>query len=82
MAKNTQVIAVSHLAQIAVMSDDEFLIEKHETDGKTVTNVHALDTNGKRMEIVRLLGGTNDAEIALQLADELLKQADNFKHSL
>ena len=82
IAKNTQVIAVSHLAQIAVMSDDEFLIEKHETDGKTVTNVHALDTNGKRMEIVRLLGGTNDAEIALQLADELLKQADNFKRSL
>lgn len=82
IAKNTQVIAVSHLAQIAVMSDDEFLIEKHETDGKTVTNVHALDRNGKRMEIVRLLGGTNDAEIALQLADELLKQAENFKRSL
>lgn len=82
IAKNTQVIAVSHLAQIAVMSDDEFLIEKNETDGKTVTNVHALDRNGKRMEIVRLLGGTNDAEIALQLADELLKQAKNFKRSL
>ena len=82
IAKNTQVIAVSHLAQIAVMSDEEFLIEKHETDGKTVTNVHSLDRNGKRMEIVRLLGGTNDAEIALQLADELLKQAENFKRSL
>ena len=30
IAKNTQIIAVSHLAQIAVMSDEEFLIEKQE----------------------------------------------------
>ena len=47
IAKNTQIIAVSHLAQIAVMSDSEFLIEKQEQDGKTLTKVHALDKDGK-----------------------------------
>ena len=36
IAKNTQIIAVSHLAQIAAMSDSQFLIEKQEMDGKTL----------------------------------------------
>ena len=82
IAKNTQIIAVSHLAQIAVMSDDEFLIEKTESNGKTLTNVHALDAIGRKREIVRLLGGGEMDEFALKHAEELLKQAQEYKKSL
>jgi len=82
IAKNTQIIAVSHLAQIAVMSDAEFLIEKRELDGKTVTEVVALDKNAQRKEIVRLLGGNEGDEYALKHADELLKQANEYKKSI
>lgn len=82
IAKKTQVIAVSHLAQIAVMSDKELLIEKREENGKTLTNVQSLDEDGKRLEIVRLLGGTEHQDIALKHADELLKQAALFKKAL
>ncbi len=82
IAKNTQIIAVSHLAQIAVMSDDEFLIEKQETDGKTLTKVHSLDEREKTQEIVRLLGGSDNDEFALKHAKELLKQAKEYKISL
>ena len=79
IAKNTQIIAVSHLAQIAVMSDDEFLIEKQENEGKTLTKVYALDEREKTKEIVRLLGGTDRDEFALKHAEELLKQAKEYK---
>lgn len=82
IAKNTQIIAVSHLAQIAVMSDNEFLIEKHEQDGKTLTNVFALDGLGKKKEIVRLLGGGEKDEFALKHAEELLAQAEGYKRSI
>ncbi len=82
IAANTQIIAVSHLAQIAVMSDDEFLIEKEETDGKTLTKVYVLDDAAKKKEIVRLLGGTDEDEFALKHAEELLKQAKEFKKTL
>ncbi len=82
IAKGTQIIAVSHLAQIAVMSDNEFLIEKIETAGKTLTKVYALDEEGKRGEIVRLLGGTQKDEYALKHAEELLKQAKEYKISI
>lgn len=82
IAKRTQIIAVSHLAQIAVMSDNEYLIEKHEHDGKTLTDVYELDENGKRLEIVRLLGGTEHQDFALQHANELLKEAAKCKQTL
>ncbi len=82
IAKNIQIIAVSHLAQIAVMSDDEFLIEKKEENGKTLTNVYALDENTKLNEIVRLLGGTDSDEFAKKHAQELLQQAKEYKKAL
>ena len=81
IAKNTQILAVSHLAQIAVMSDFEFLIEKQELDGKTLTHVHALTETEKTQEIVRLLGGTEKDEFALKHAEELQKQAKEFKEN-
>ncbi len=82
IAKYTQILAVSHLAQIAVMSDTEFLIEKQENQGKTITLVHCLDADGKRREIVRLLGGDENDEYAFKHADELLKQAKEYKNSI
>ena len=82
IAKDTQILAVSHLAQIAVMSDSEFLIEKQELDGKTITKVHSLTEEGKTQEIVRLLGGESNDEFARKHAEELLKQAQIYKNSL
>lgn len=82
IAKSTQVIAVSHLAQIAVMSDKEFLIEKSESDGKTLTNVTSLGSEQQVQEIVRLLGGEGKDEYARKHAEELLQQAKVYKNGL
>jgi DNA repair protein RecN (Recombination protein N) len=82
IAKNTQVIAVSHLAQIAAMSDLEYLIEKREEQGKTHTRVMPLNEDNKVQEIVRLLGGNEQNEFALKHAEELIKQAKEYKNSI
>ena len=82
IAKHTQIIAVSHLAQIAAMSDREFLIEKREESGKTYTRVCALGEEEKKGEIVRLLGGGEGEEFALKHAEELLRQAKQYKQSI
>ena len=82
IAKNTQIIAVSHLAQIASMSDKEFLIEKYEDSNKTHTKVLELDEKLKTDEIIRLLGGNLGDEFAQKHAEELLKQAKEYKNSL
>ncbi|MBQ2740069.1 MAG: DNA repair protein RecN [Clostridia bacterium] len=82
IAQSTQIIAVSHLAQIAAMSDREFLIEKQEIEGKTITKVRALDEKEKVLELVRLLGGDEKDAYAVGHAEELLKQAENYKSTL
>ena len=82
IAKNTQIIAVSHLAQIASMSDNEYFIEKREEKDKTLTFVTELDEQGKIAEIVRLLGGQETDEYAIKHAKELIKQAQEYKTSI
>ncbi len=82
IARNTQIIAVSHLAQIAAMSDNQFLIEKKEYSDKTLTHVYALSEQSKIKEIVRLLGGEEGEEFALKHAEELLKQAKEYKRTI
>ena len=82
IAVNTQIIAVSHLAQIAAMSDREFLIEKREENGKTYTRVRALDEEQKVKEIVRLLGGEETEGFALKHAEELIRQAKEYKQAI
>ena len=82
IAKDTQIIAVSHLAQIVALSDSQYLIEKLEENGKTLTRVHSLNEEGKVSELVRLLGGEQSEEYAVKHAKELLKQAKAYKSTI
>ena len=74
-----QVMCVTHLPQIAAMADCHFLIEKHESEGRTRTEVKALDREGRRRELARLHGGDNITLTTLASAEEQLEAADRFK---
>lgn len=78
IARSTQIIAVSHLAQIAAFADREFLIEKQEAAGRTFSRIRLLGEEERREELVRLLGGDR-SESALRHADELLESARAYK---
>ena len=82
IAKDTQVIAVTHLPQIMSMGDNCLYIEKKEDEVKTVTIVKELDENGKIEEVVRLVGGNINSESAILHAKELLKEAKAYKDSI
>ena len=79
IAKDKQILAVSHLAQISTVADHNYLISKSERDGKTLTEIRSLDEEGKRAELVRLLGGNEHSDAAKSLADELLQNCRNYK---
>lgn len=76
ISKNTQIIAVSHLAQVCAAAKSEYLIAKSDVNGKTVTKVRLLTRDERIGEMVRLTGSL-DSEAARKHADELLKQFDN-----
>ncbi len=75
-----QIIAVSHLAQIAAMADSNFLIFKEErADGKTITDIRPLFGPERFSELVRLLGGTEKSTAARTLAEELVEFSEDYK---
>jgi len=74
-----QVLCVTHLPQIAAMSDDHYLIEKREERGRTFTSVLPLDGKGRAGELARMTGGAEITETTLKNAEELIKSAEKFK---
>ena len=79
LSKHKQIICVTHLPQIAAMADAHFEILKTEDDGRTYTNVNALDREGRKYELARLHGGDNVTETTLRSAEEQLTAAEEFK---
>lgn len=74
LAKDKQIICITHLPQIAAMSDCHFLIEKNtENDGKikTKTTIHRLTEDEITMELARLLGGVKITDTVLESAKEM-----------
>ena len=80
LAKSHQVICITHLPQIAAMADSHYCIEKHEINGKTVTDITPLDEQGALNEVARLLGGEVITDAVLENAKELKTQAQNTKN--
>lgn len=74
VSKNTQVICVTHSAQIASNANEHFLIKKKFDDNKTFTSVTPLDFEGRKSELARIMGGLEITDTLLQSAEELLNQ--------
>ena len=72
VARNKQVLCVTHLPQIAAMGDTHMLIAKSERDGRTYTTVTPLDHAGRAREVARIIGGANITETTLRSAEEML----------
>lgn len=79
IAKNHQVISITHLPQIAAMADSHYQIEKTVEQNKTITNIKRLDYDNSVTEIARLLGGSEVTETALLNAKEMKEMADKTK---
>ena len=71
IAKNHQVILITHLPQIAAKADHHFLIEKTVENGVTHTGIHPLTEKESIEELARLLGGDELSEASLENAREL-----------
>jgi DNA repair protein RecN (Recombination protein N) len=71
MGARKQIFCVTHLASIAVRADNHLKVEKRTEGGRTFTGVTALDREGRRQEIARMLAG-DSGKAALAHADDLL----------
>lgn len=79
LASSRQVIAITHLAQIASMADAHFLIEKTVKDGVTRTHVRELEHDEMVGELARILGGAQITDTVRQSATEMKRLANQSK---
>ena len=79
IGRRRQVIAVSHLPQIAALGDHHFLVEKTVKDGRTGSSVRALSTEERVDEIARMVGGAGDLETGRAHARSMLEAAHRVR---
>lgn len=72
VSKHTQVICVTHSAQIASCADNHLLIKKQTVNDRTYTSVLPLNHEGRVNELARIMGGIDITDTLLKSAEELL----------
>ena len=72
MSKSRQIIAITHLPQIAALSDHHYKVYKADNDVRTETHISILNDEQRIKEIASMLSGNNISEAALQTAKELI----------
>ncbi|WP_419790409.1 DNA repair protein RecN [Staphylococcus chromogenes] len=74
IASVIQVICISHLPQVASMSDHHLYITKHEKDDRTTTQVQELSGEERVQEVARMISGATVTKLTLQNAKEMIEQ--------
>ena len=79
IAANHQVLCITHLAQIASMADNHFLIEMSVQNQSTETTIRELNRDESIKELARILGGARITDLTLQSAREMKEMAESAK---
>ncbi|MTV81091.1 DNA repair protein RecN [Secundilactobacillus folii] len=79
IANNSQVLCITHLPQVAAMSDHHYFIAKEIKGNRTETHIARLDRPARVKELARMLAGTTVTELTLDHAKELLDMAVDEK---
>jgi DNA repair protein RecN (Recombination protein N) len=75
LGHDRQVMAVTHLPQVAAYGDHHFVVAKSVQDGVTLSDVRAVQGTTRISEIARMLGGEKVSQASLAHAKEMLKEA-------
>ncbi len=78
IAKGTQVVCVTHSAQVASLADAHYLIEKQEADGRAETSIRRLEHGERVDEIARILGGLDVTDSQREAARELIAERERL----
>lgn len=79
IGQSRQVICITHLAQIASLSNEHFIIEKNVENGKTKTNISKLSEEQSIQELTRILGGGQVTEAIVESAKQMKEMASKIK---
>ncbi len=81
ISKTHQIICITHLAQIAAMADEHYVIEKNVESGRTKTDIRWLSSIETENELARILGGAEITDSVIASAREMKHLAEEWKAS-
>lgn len=73
LARNHQVIAITHLPQIAALAHAHYVVEKRVLEGRTITQIRRLDSEESLEQVAMLITGAEVTDAMRQSARELMK---------
>lgn len=78
LARHRQILAITHLPQIAACADRHVIVTKREAKGHTLTEAHVLAEEERPNAIAELLSGTEVTETALEHARAMLREVNQI----
>jgi DNA repair protein RecN (Recombination protein N) len=79
LARNHQVVCVTHLPQIAAFADAHFSVHKELAGARTLSRLESLEDEARLQELAIMLAGAQYTETALTNARELKQKAESWK---
>lgn len=76
LSKTHQVLCITHLPQIAILSDYHYFVAKNIDNNKTFTNIRILSKEEKEIEISKMLAGDNVSESILNNVKEMINLSE------
>lgn len=77
-----QVLCITHLPQIAALSDKHYFVSKKVHEGKTFTQIKMLNEDEKIREVAKMIGGDDLSAVALENSAEMVKFANEKKEEI
>lgn len=74
-ASGHQVLCITHTPQVAAFADNQLLIQKNVRDGRTFTEIHTLDMDGRVRVLANMISGDKVSELSLASARELIERS-------
>ena len=82
VSKNHQVLCITHLPQIAILSDHHYFVSKEVKMGKTFTKIRLLSTDEKIYQVATMLGGDSVTNATLENVREMFENSNSKKIEL
>ncbi len=80
VSKNSQILCITHLAQIAAFADSHKFLYKEVVDGKTYTRIRELSENDRPYELARMTYGSEADEVHIRSAQQMIDSANKEKN--
>ena len=77
-----QVLCITHLPQIAILSDHHYFVSKEVVNDKTFTRIRMLSIEDKINQVASMMGGNGVTEATIQNVKEMLKFAESKKDEI